>query len=306
MSLGGASGPCAHPWGLPEEKLRALDEGGRVTVVDLRFRQTRLRQTLNNPMVEFGSVQAMLAAVNAPGTASMSRRYSALDSPWLQAAEGCTVGVGGAFLFPIAIIGGPTPPLDGPSNFEALRVGEVRVVGPAGEDYLLSRLEEFGLPLGRPVWEARIGGGGSFPTPGDWTFRIAPGPDLPELAQAVTLPDFAALPEPSFLRRGEDQELTWVGESFGEDDWLRISYRPQLRDSTRENRWSLSCLVRASAGELTIPGGVTAQLPDEAEGPVVWSLGLDQGGWVGEFEAAGADRAVYGYSFSRSGVTSME
>lgn len=297
LSLGAAAGPCRHPWNLPAEKLQALDEGGRVRVIHLQI--NRFDNLILGPT---GIAEARMADANAAATALLSPDYSFPPPPWMTEFEGCATSlqrVGGFY----PGIPGVLPPPQDPPDMAEFAVGEVRLLGPAGTDFLLARRDPLFTLFDEPVWIARVENDETFPSPGEWTFRVGAADGQAAIEQLVALPDLDALPQPETLQRGADHQLDWNGDAFDPSEWISLSFGP--RELFSDPAWGFTCHVRASAGRLTIPAEILADIP-EAVNASRWTAALDRAESDVVFEADGVDRAAYNYGLSVSGVTSIE
>jgi|GEM_PF-6555120 len=315
LSLGTETGACEHPWGLPEETLRRLDEGGSINIVDLHLSQVDVPESPVNPPGRSGLAMAMLASANRAAVDRSSPSYRAPQPrafPWLRwfdSGEVCS----GVFSFTSHRGGGLSPgpiysgrPLPSPDS-RPLQAGDVTLTGPERQSFVLEPSSFLGLPVAPPLWTAEPSPDEMFPTPGPWTFRVSGGPDLPPFDHAVVLPDVDAFPRIDALRRGEDRELTWDGSSFPETDRMTVTVSVITERGENSHSGSgFSCILPARSGELVLPGSSLADLPDGLDGEVLWTVSLNRGDGEHVFEAASVDYATWSYGFSRSGTASLD
>ncbi|MBI1358078.1 MAG: hypothetical protein GC160_27405 [Acidobacteria bacterium] len=272
IAIASGDGPCVHPWGLSESQLRNLDEGGQVRVASLSLVDTEFPSASSGgaePRV-LALAQTELVTADAAG-GSYSSITPVFPNNIIPASR--YVACGGFFAAIGGIIGGPyeplpqPPPPDQPSREFADAGSALELLGPDGQ--------RLSMPLqaeGGPYAPAQTYGSedalepGAF-TPGPWTLLAPGGEDIEAFEGTIQVPPIPVVTPPERIRRGEDLQVSWDGQGFAEDVLVRVAVMvngPAPGELPRPE--GTFCYAAGSAGQVTIPKEVLAQLPASTDG----------------------------------------
>ena len=262
IATGAAEGPCDHPWGLSAEQLAALDRGERIQVADLSagISQTPAEEgapesTTVNAFAFFGSVDAV----------EVARRSPTFRAPVSTGFPLPACSRGGVFTAPGPPRGTPNAIISASRrsfpHFDLLDVGDVTLT-PLGADPIALEIDPI---IGR--WRAEASAPGAFGF-ADWTWRTSGGGDVAALEHITPLPlTEPILPEGAIVR-GEDLVITWAADALDRND--QISLSAIVVDENGQGEGVICGRIDTSAGELRIPGALTATIPESPDGEVLW------------------------------------
>jgi uncharacterized protein (TIGR03437 family) len=240
-------GACRHPMNLSLETLARLDAGGRVPLANLSIWQNQFQD-------RDGNVYADLVSVAATELAGMTPGMTAPDMPL-----GCARVTG---VFPVAVLRvGDFTPLPPPLNPNLpLDVGEsLMLSGPGGSSLSLTRNPD--QPASSRYLAERPPLG--FFAPGDWTITAPGGADTGSFAATVTLSPIPEPEIPATLDRTEDFPVSWPTEGFAPHELVSVTVSSHTRldgEPHIEDAATLRCIAPATAGAVTFPAALLAEL----------------------------------------------
>lgn len=239
MAISDRPGRCDHPWGLPQEKLEELDQGGTATLLTLHL--------VNEGI--FGKIAKVdTFVVERQRGSGVSPFRSLLGSGLAWARPPCLQ----AFTFALGTPLTDPPPAPTPvplrPGYAVANVGEsVRLIGPDQRaiDIDRSHLDPTAYRPSSDIPE-------DFFIPGEWRLRSQGGEDAPPFETSFRIAPVLDGSLPAAIQTGTDIEIQWDPADYQEDEvvWLNMS-TISPGSGEREGR-ALSCLAVATGGTMTI------------------------------------------------------
>ncbi len=265
MAIAADGGPCSHPWGLSEDELRTLDEGGQIPFASFSLIDTQgiiVNVDGLTSSVVAANVQTLLVAADGLDSLTRDNRVG-FANELLSCGPGFTV-----FARIGNFVGEPLPEPPPPDQLprEFAHAGDtVTLYGPDGQqiDLILD-----GPPGTSSRWYRTDGAlEPNVFTPGSWTLRAPGGEDIGAFEGDLTIPPFPAVAPPDRIRRDEDVQIGWDATPYTDDQAIRVSIAVRYRDEDGQSQvWSAGCRAKATLGGFRIEKGNFADSPEPTDG----------------------------------------
>lgn len=256
LAMSQAGEACDHIWGLPADRLAALDRGERVAFLRIQ--------------IGGGSAYAQLARADGIGIQPFLLNGRALLHP--------APGVG-IWSWP----GQPNPrghPLSDTAQQRIQLDGDMRLIGPGGNSVHFAPAEELGsyYPVDSNIDELWEGG--------EWKLQFPGGEDIPFFETNFWISPLPNLTPPPEVQLGQDLTLRWDGSGYRGDDAVRLRLQATRAGAEFYERLAIQTALGQS-GEMTFSAAQLASLDLGPGTTLEWVVQSESAPHV--FSSAGLD-----------------
>lgn len=299
LATASGDGPCVHRWGLSEQELRTLDEGGRLKVANLMLNDRQFLSGSELSPRSFVAAQVFRSLAAADGLESLSGG-GGFSGLFANAPFSCG---GGGVISVGSIIGGPVEPLPQPAPGRLpVSFGDagesLRLRGPDGQAFDVAKIVPTGPFSPEPYYQLEgTLDAGAF-TPGDWTLTAPGGSDIGSFEGRVRVPPIPDIAPPDRIRRDADIEVSWDGSNYQPGDKVRVQVGVAVDAEPGTSRVDGTyCIAEATLGGFRIPRQSLERLDTPADGFAEFTVGIES---TTEFDSPALSYGRGSFSASRS------